>query len=163
MKLTLHRRYAIGEATIGALSVDGVFQCFTLEDRVRAVKIKNITAIPPGDYGIALTESPRLSDDYERRGLGRMVPLLEGVSGFEGVRIHVGNRDADTEGCILVGDWSPGAGAVIGGSVIAFKALMAKLMTARSPIRLVVTEALETLAADARPPSAAQVAAMKQA
>lgn len=36
------------DSTIGELSVDGKFECFTLEDRVRPVKIKGEAAIPLG-------------------------------------------------------------------------------------------------------------------
>ncbi len=96
MILTLHRDTRIGTATLGKLSVDGVYQCETLEDVVRppGVKIYGHTAIPAGEYGVLVTMSPRFQ---------RLLPLLLDVPGFSGVRIHPGNTDADTEGCILVG------------------------------------------------------------
>jgi hypothetical protein len=156
MLLTLNRRFAVGEATIGALRIDGAFQCFTLEDKVRPAKIANVTAIPAGDYAIEMSESRRFSDEYERRGLGRIVPLLVAVPGFEGVRIHVGNTAAETEGCILVGDWGLGAGAFVAGSAVAFRALLGVMKAAKTPIRITITEAIETLAGTGRFPTRAQ-------
>lgn len=102
MKLLLKRILFNDTNTLGTLYIDGVFECYTLEDVVRerrgiAVstwKIKGETAIPVGTYKVARTMSARLK---------RILPLLIGVSGYAGIRIHPGNTEKDTEGCILVG------------------------------------------------------------
>jgi hypothetical protein len=95
MLLTLHRKYFTERSTIGMLSVNGKTECFTLEDRVHdGPKVAGRTAIPLGTYNVIVNESQRFK---------RLLPLLLEVPGFEGVRIHCGNTDADTEGCILVG------------------------------------------------------------
>ncbi len=127
MDLVVKRQFAVGEATIGTLSIDGDFTCFTLEDAVRACKVDGKTAIPYGAYPLTLCESPRFSDRYEQRGLGRIVPLIERVPGFAGIRIHVGNSVDDTAGCVLVGTTWERNSDKIGGSVTAFKRLMSKL------------------------------------
>ena len=94
MKLTLVREPSANERTFGVLFVDGVFECHTLEDVVRAEKVAGVTAIPPGLYRVVVSWSPR----FQKR-----LPLLENVPGFSGVRIHAGNSARDTEGCILPG------------------------------------------------------------
>lgn len=99
MKLRLERTTFTDKSTIGALYVNGVFHCWTLEDKDRKLedggeKVYGKTAIPRGSYEIVITYSNRFR---------RELPLLKGVKGFDGIRIHTGNTDADTEGCILVG------------------------------------------------------------
>jgi hypothetical protein len=94
MRLELTRQEIINDATIGTLTIDGRWFCWTLEDRVRAQKIRARTAIPAGEYNVAVTMSARFK---------QMMPLVMDVPEFSGIRIHPGNSIADTEGCILVG------------------------------------------------------------
>lgn len=127
MKLLLQRDEHLPVCTIGKLYVDGVFECRTLEDTVREVdgapvlrwKIPAKTAIPRGTYPVTITMSGRFK---------KMLPLLGTVPGFTGVRIHSGNTDADTEGCILVG--TSKLVNSIGGSRLAFSKLYEKMRAA---------------------------------
>ena len=128
MKLRLIRRWFTDKSTIGELMLDGVTFCYTLEDKVREVagepvatwKIAKATAIPVGTYEVEVTLSAR----FKRR-----LPLLLDVPGFVGVRIHPGNTDKDTEGCILVGE-SRGQDS-ISDSRLAFARLFTHLDDAR--------------------------------
>jgi hypothetical protein len=138
MEITLRRHFAVDEATIGTMTI-GDFTCFTLEDVIRTEKIKSRTAIFAGTYPVILCESPRFSDSYEKKGLGRIVPLVDRVPQFTGVRIHVGNKAEHTDGCILVGDSWDEKSALIGGSTNAFKRLMKVLGKAQGGIRILIS------------------------
>lgn len=106
MQITIIRKYRKPEYTIGRLYIDGAYVCDTLEDTDRGLtsdmsaadiqrqKVKGQTAIPTGAYSVTITYSPR----FRRR-----LPLISGVKGFDGIRIHPGNTAKDTEGCILPG------------------------------------------------------------
>ena len=94
MEIKIKRLHRTEHSTIGELSIDGVFECFTLEDKEREVKIKGETAIEKGTYQVIINRSNRFK---------RLLPLLLNVPNFEGIRIHSGNTNHDTEGCILVG------------------------------------------------------------
>ena len=119
MNLKLKRTEFTNKSTIGELSVDDQFFCYTLEDVVREEKIKNETAIPAGKYEVIVTYSPRFK---------RYLPLLVDVPNFNGVRIHPGNTDRDTEGCILVGTTK--GEDFIGNSRVAFNKLYPMLVYA---------------------------------
>lgn len=94
MHITLNRAPSGDKATIGGLYIDGDFECNTLEDVVRDVKIPGATAIPSGTYQLVIDHSDRFGCD---------MPHILNVPNFGGIRIHAGNTDADTEGCILLG------------------------------------------------------------
>lgn len=94
MLLTINREFYTEPSTIGSLAGDGVFHSYTLEDCVRSIKIPGRTAIPAGRYEVIINWSARFK---------RPLPLLLNVPYFVGVRIHAGNTDIDTVGCILVG------------------------------------------------------------
>jgi hypothetical protein len=121
MRLSLRRTRKTSASTGGELFVDGAFECYTLEDAIRDHKIPGRTAIPAGTYSVSLTHSSKF---------GRILPLLENVAGFQGVRIHPGNKPEDTEGCILVGRIY-GQDSLTE-SKLAFDVLLSKLSLAQS-------------------------------
>lgn len=106
MEIKLIRQYYQKKYTIGRLYVNNYFFSDTLEPpskrlsekcslkTIKKVKAEGFRAIPTGRYRILITRSQRF---------GRWLPLLLNVKGFEGIRIHAGNKPEDTRGCILLG------------------------------------------------------------
>ena len=99
--------YTVSRVTInGQRFGDGRKWCSVLEDEdrglhsdmsleeIQKIKIPGKTAIPRGVYEVKITYSPRFKQN---------LPILIGVPGYSGVRIHGGNRPEDTEGCLLPG------------------------------------------------------------
>lgn len=105
MLLELFRKKSNGDATVGDLFIDGKFQCKTLEDEFRKVKVKHETRIPAGDYKIKLQEDGEMTKKYFRKfpGIHKGMLWLQDVPNFTTIYIHIGNTDDDTSGCILVG------------------------------------------------------------
>lgn len=104
--LKVKRSPSLNGATIGKMDIiidDGpAIVLYTLEDQVREIvglpveqwKVAKRTAIPAGRYKVEMTYSNRFQ---------RMLPQVQDVPGFTGVRIHSGNTQYDTEGCLLAG------------------------------------------------------------
>ena len=137
MDLQLTRKWFTDRSTVGELAIDGIFECFTLEDVVRegdivVVKVSGQTAIPADRYQVVITPSPRFQRD---------LPLLLQVPDFDGIRIHAGNTDQDTEGCILVG--CERGDDVIGRSRDALEAFLPKLRAglAQGPVHITIVNA----------------------
>lgn len=114
MNLTLFRKTEIDDTVLGELHINNKFFCYTLEDKIRDVKIKHHTCIPSGKYQIVMTLSQRFKT---------ILPLLLKVPNFEGIRIHAGNTIEDTSGCLLVGS------AVNGKKLLHSKTTLQKLMS----------------------------------
>lgn len=129
MEITVLRKEWTDKSTIGDMIIDDKFYCYTLEDVDRQfvysgkkgcekkfwrknLKVYGRTAIPYGRYEIIINWSNKFQCP---------MPLLLNVPDYEGVRIHAGNTDADTEGCILVG--STQGKDFIGNSRSTFKSL----------------------------------------
>lgn len=106
MLIEVKRLYKKAEYTIGKMYIDGEYFCDTLEDtdrglkqdmalsELKEMKVYGKTAIPTGEYMVAVTFSNRFN---------KWLPLIHPVPAFEGVRIHSGNTADDSEGCILCG------------------------------------------------------------
>jgi hypothetical protein len=106
MELQLERDIRTPKSTTGKLAVDERFECFILEDvdrgltqsmplkEIQEKKVYGKTAIPSGRYKVILTWSNRFK---------RTLPLLVNVPGYDGIRMHPGNSDVDTLGCLLPG------------------------------------------------------------
>ena len=107
IKLRLKRRYKGSKYTIGKLFINDEYFCDTIEDidrglkssmSVEYIKKKKVyaeTAIPTGTYKIEMTYSNKFK---------RILPLLVDVKGFSGIRIHRGNTEKDSSGCIVIGE-----------------------------------------------------------
>lgn len=144
MELRVERECSTKHSTPGKLYVDGVFECYTLEDpvrpdpnpetRVNEGKVWGETAIPAGRYEIRLTKSPRFSrikfyDECDPKSA--RLPEVLNVPGFDGIRIHVGNAAGDTHGCLLVGGSQPDPDYILH-SKDAYKKLFTKLVAAEA-------------------------------
>lgn len=132
MKLVLRRTFNDPKFCTGVLEVDGLYFCRTLEDTVRlddpstpkneGAKVYGLSAIAAGVYRIIINMSNR----FKKR-----MPLLLDVPGFTGIRIHSGNTEEDTLGCILVGMRLDLNGRIAPGtSRLAFGNLMAMMEAA---------------------------------
>lgn len=90
MVIALTRLASPTAVTLGSLDVDGAWQAWTCEPPNDV----GHPAIPEGRYRVIIDMSVRF---------GRRLPLVTGVPGRLGIRIHPGNSALDTSGCILLG------------------------------------------------------------
>lgn len=106
MELKVIRKEFSSTTSIGELYINDVFFCYTLEDtdrnlyntmgskEIEKLKIYGQTAIPYGKYEVIISYSNKFKC---------LMPLVNNVPGYLGIRIHKGNTAEHTHGCLLVG------------------------------------------------------------
>lgn len=106
MKLQVVRTQFGRDATNGLLFIDGLFECYTLEDQYQEVKVMHETCIPEGTYDIKFRTVGGFHERYKKRyGNSHYGMLhLQDVPGFTYILIHSGNTDEHTSGCLIVGE-----------------------------------------------------------
>ena len=106
MKLQVVRTQFGRDATNGLLFIDGLFECYTLEDQYQEVKVMHETCIPEGTYDIKFRTVGGFHERYKKRyGNSHYGMLhLQDVPGFTYILIHAGNTDEHTSGCLIVGE-----------------------------------------------------------
>ena len=138
MHLTMFREPSKEGATISKLFNGLDFVCDILEDEIREVvgqpvaewKIKERTAIPAGVYPITLVHSARFGPD---------TLTLNDVPGFLYIRIHGGNTQHHTEGCLLPG--TRNSSATVANSRVALQKLKALCISGGAPITIEIIPA----------------------
>ena len=80
------------EGTFGALTIDGMAFCVTLE-RMWLNNEPNISCIPAGMYRCQRVRSPKFGTTFQ----------VTGVPGRGHILFHAGNEERHTKGCILLG------------------------------------------------------------
>lgn len=106
MRVTLRRIAFKDKYTIGKVYINNKYFSDSIEDKDRGLydymseeyilekKVKHESAIPYGMYKLLWTYSPKYK---------RFMPEVLDVKGFTGIRIHSGNTEEDSSGCILLG------------------------------------------------------------
>jgi|TARA_R100000995_G_scaffold81904_1_gene55165 hypothetical protein len=133
MKLQVVRTQFGKDATNGLLFIDGIFECYTLEDQYQAVKVMHETCIPEGTYDIEFRKTGGFHAKYSERYKNAHYGMLhiQDVPNFTYILIHTGNTDEHTSGCLIVGetqqDLDIADDGFIGSSAVAYKKMYSKV------------------------------------
>ena len=148
MKLTVVRHQFGTDATNGLLFIDGVFECYTVEDQYQAVKVMHETCIPEGTYDIKFRKVGGFNDRYSKRYKNAHYGMLhlQDVPNFTYILIHAGNTSDDSSGCILTTttqtDLDSAKAGFGGQSQLAYKRMydkVAKVLLQGKPVQIEIT------------------------
>ena len=98
MNIKLYRYSIQDQTTLGFITLDDKFKCYTLEN--------SLLKIPTGKYKIGYRKTGGFHKKYSKRFFSIHEGMLEikNVKGRKYILIHTGNKIEDTKGCILVGN-----------------------------------------------------------
>lgn len=132
IELVLRRISSKEDDTIGELIDENhIFFCNTLEDEKREIKVAHETRIPAGRYRLGMgpmmsgLTGKYLNDKRLKPWFKRHIQVLN-VPNFQGIYIHIGNNEKNTDGCILLGIWHNNSLRTIEDSVKTYKAFYLK-------------------------------------
>lgn len=131
MILELKRFHDDGDTTAGALFINGMFNCFIVEDQEQTKKVNSETRIPNGEFDVSLRASGGFHNRYkakfnQKNGMlcvhnaPNWKIIVEDVE-FQYVLIHTGNTDDHTAGCLLPNETFNSSSMRGSGSVNAYK------------------------------------------
>jgi hypothetical protein len=92
-------------STLSQLYINGIFQCYLLEDKIREVKLPSETAIPTGSFQLKVNTYGGKNVNY-KNAFGKLhegMIEITGLPNFNFVYIHTGNTIKETAGCPLCG------------------------------------------------------------
>lgn len=147
--LRLERDTYLNGTTLGKLyGIDGKELCQTLEDICRAWGIKHggTTAIPVGEYLLTVS----MSGKFKRRMVmvytepNKYELKAAGIS-FKGIRMHGGNTNKDTWGCIIVAKNRTGPESIQGSQEANVTAYVDDLIKSGYEVKLKVINKAQTM------------------
>lgn len=139
MNIIIKREIFNTTNTISKLYINDSYFCDVLEDQdrglhatdtlehIKSIKVHGKTAIPYGTYEVIVSFSNRFQT---------LLPLLVAVPGYDGIRIHPGNDENDTEGCLLPGTSN---GQKVLSSKIAFTKLFGEIKKVYKKEKIFIT------------------------
>ncbi len=133
MELKVLRYNSELDYTDGLLFIGDRFECYTIEDEGRSVKVFGETRIPDGRRKVELRTEGGFHQRYLKKfgaDFHKGMLWIKDVPGFEFILIHIGNDDDDTAGCLLVGSTADKDKGFIGGSTKAYKEMYIKVCDA---------------------------------
>ena len=148
MKLTVVRHQFGTDATNGLLFINGIFECYTVEDQYQAVKVMHETCIPEGTYDIKFRKIGGFHERYDKKYKNAHYGMLhlQDVPNFTYILIHAGNTSDDSSGCILTTttqtDLDSAKAGFGGQSQLAYKRMydkVAKVLLQNKPVEIEIT------------------------